>query len=153
MPSRASPHLGPQYCQAHIIRCHTNVCGPRLRVPLRFTTSREGPPYLQLIQEVPGSPWVAGPSPVIDHIGYWVADLAASATAPARRGLPVEVTYAAEDGPRSFTCHRGPANLRIELVDEARREPFEAWARGDRPPELRAGSTPGGDDEDLADAG
>lgn len=93
---------------------------------LRFVFSRQGPPYLELIEGVAGTPWEPGTG--IHHIGIWVDDLEDAATRLAEAGAPIEVTY---DTPslESFTYHQVAGKLRVELVDIARRDVVEAWIR------------------------
>ncbi len=94
---------------------------------LRFVYSVEGPPHLELIEQVPGTPWETGPG--IHHVGVWVDHLAEAAARLTDRGVPVEVTY---DTPelQSFTYHRLPGGLRVELVDRTRRSGIETWLGG-----------------------
>jgi hypothetical protein len=98
---------------------------------IRACFSLEGPPYLELIEGPPGSPWDNGGASRIDHIGYWAPDIEQARDELAANGLDVEV-----DGTRSggvFTYHRGRhSGLRVELIDAATRGAFyERWGLDD----------------------
>lgn len=85
---------------------------------LRATYSREGPPYIELIEG--DGPWAAsGGVAKIDHLGYWSEDLERDKRRLVEAGLPIEI-----DGPQhggDFTYHRAAAaGLRIELVGPER---------------------------------
>lgn len=94
---------------------------------IRVCFSFEGPPYLELIEGPPGSPWDAGAGSRIDHIGYWAPDIAAARDHLDRQGLALEVDGTAAGG--VFTYHRGRASgLRVELIDRATQPAFyERW--------------------------
>jgi hypothetical protein len=100
---------------------------------IRVCFCRQGPPYLELIEGPPGSPWDCGGASRIDHIGLWSESLDDAKQSIAEQGLALEV-----DGSRlggRFTYHRGVASgLRVELLDASGREAFyERW--GLTPPE------------------
>jgi hypothetical protein len=100
---------------------------------LRLVVSREGPPFIEVLQAPDGSPWDASAGPRIDHLGVWTEDLERDRRRLVDAGAPLDV-----DGPalgRPFTYHRvESAGARIELVDLVRRPEFvERWAPGDPP--------------------
>ena len=81
---------------------------------------RPGPPYLELIEGQPGSPWDPAGGYRLDHIGYWTEDVDAESARLAEAGLPIEVQGAELSGP--WTYHRGErTGLRVELIDQTRR--------------------------------
>lgn len=94
---------------------------------IRVCFSLEGPPYLELIEGPPGSPWDASAGSRIDHIGYWAPDINAAKAALDREGLELEVDGTAGGG--VFTYHRGrESGLRVELIDAATRAAFyDRW--------------------------
>ena len=100
---------------------------------IRVCFVKEGPPYLELIEGPPGSPWDATAGSRIDHIGYWVDDLAAGKRRLADAGLALEVDGSAYGG--VFTYHRGRASgLRVELLESSGLPAFyERW--GLQPPD------------------
>jgi hypothetical protein len=96
--------------------------------PLRLVYSLDGPPYLELIEGPPGSPWEAPNGPRLDHLGFWSEDLAADRDRLAAGGLGVEA-YVPPAGGVGFGYFRAPATgLRIELIDlSVRAESFARW--------------------------
>jgi len=85
-------------------------------VRLRMTYSLE-PPLLELIEEVPGTPWAAVPGHPVHHIGYFVDDTPAASRGLTAAGLPLEVcARGADGGLGGFAYHRGADGLRVEVV-------------------------------------
>ncbi|WP_432197505.1 VOC family protein [Streptomyces sp. bgisy027] len=78
--------------------------------------SVEGPPFLELIEGPPGSPWHTPGGPRFDHLGVWSKDLAGDRDVLAARGCRLVF-----DGLRSglpMTFHEVPElGARIEAVD------------------------------------
>jgi catechol 2,3-dioxygenase-like lactoylglutathione lyase family enzyme len=94
-------------------------------VPNRICYSTE-PPYLELIQEVPGTPWVCNEHSNLHHIGLWSDSLAADSDGVRAAGCPLEI----RDGhgtapPAQFAYHRDALGIRLELVDTAVRAVME----------------------------
>jgi catechol 2,3-dioxygenase-like lactoylglutathione lyase family enzyme len=82
-----------------------------------YSHGEPGDPRLELIQEVPGSPWVRSPQSAIHHIGYFVDDLQASSQALVDEGVPLEVCGCmGPTRPTGFAYHLTPEGLRIEVV-------------------------------------
>jgi hypothetical protein len=85
-------------------------------------------PHLELIQEVPGSPWVAAPGNSTHHLGYFTDNLAETAEALKRNGFTFEAT-ADVSGSGSdlslFAYYVDAFGARIEIVDRAL---FPDWA-------------------------
>ncbi len=94
---------------------------------IRVCFAKQGPPFLELIEGPPGSPWEATHGSRIDHIGYWVDDLDASKQRLDADGVALEHDGSAHGG--VFTYHRGrQSGLRVELIDTSGREAFyERW--------------------------
>jgi hypothetical protein len=98
----------------------------------RIVFSAEGPPFFEMIQGPPGSPWDATSGPRFDHLGYWSADIAADPARLASRGAPLE--FDACPYGRRFTYHRlDSIGARIELVDMAAQAAFLATWNPDAP--------------------
>ncbi|GAA0828059.1 VOC family protein [Streptosporangium amethystogenes subsp. fukuiense] len=98
---------------------------------LLATYSRQGPPYVELIQDVRGGVW-SGASR-LDHIGYWVPDLAEGLAGLEASGFTASVQAVDGDGrPTRFGYRRPPSGTGpwIELVDLAVRPQLLAWIEG-----------------------
>jgi catechol 2,3-dioxygenase-like lactoylglutathione lyase family enzyme len=79
----------------------------------RFVYSLQAP-HLELIQQVPGTIWIAG----AHHLGYWVDDIGAAATSLEQAGYTQEARPS--EGPLTkFAYYTDPAGIRIEIVDRA----------------------------------
>ena len=100
----------------------------------RIVFSTAGPPFFEVIEGSPGSPWdVTETGSRFDHIGYWSSDVRRDRNLLVRRGAPVDF-----DGcpyGRSFTYHRlTGVGARVELVDlDAQQGFLDAWAPGGGP--------------------
>ena len=106
--------------------------GERKEIPLRYSISREGPVHVELIEGVEGSPW--WPPHGLDHIGLWADDLIVRASDLETSGWERQATYFSTSGaPLGFTYHRGPSGLRVEQVDDDRRQITTEWLAGGAP--------------------
>jgi len=85
-------------------------------------------PHLELIQETPGSPWVCNEHSNLHHIGIFSGAFGADADRLVGSACPLEMYGGHGDGPPStFTYHRDPWGVRIELVDAAIRPVMEEF--------------------------
>jgi hypothetical protein len=110
----------------------------RYRVPVRFgndvssvefhySYSTSGPPYLELMAAVPGTPWQPG-GRASHHLGYWVDDLAGCAKRLASQGFVTIAEDAGGDVPRSFVMLAAPSTpFVVELVAASNRPALERW--------------------------
>jgi catechol 2,3-dioxygenase-like lactoylglutathione lyase family enzyme len=90
---------------------------------LCYSTS---PPYLELIEEVPGSVWVCNEHSNLHHIGFWSGALDADSQRLSAAGCPLQLCGRAGDAsPVSWAYHRDPLGVRIELADVAMRTMME----------------------------
>jgi len=97
---------------------------------MRYSTRA---PYLELIEETPGTPWVCNEHSNLHHIGFWSTDLAGDSAALTTGRCPLEICGHAEgEAPVTFAYHRDPLGVRLELVDVAMRPPMEEFLM--RPP-------------------
>lgn len=99
-----------------------------------LTYSMQGPPYLELIEEQPGTIWGrehAG----FHHMGYWSGRFTDDIDTLTNAGFEFEAGAVDEHGALTrFAYLREPhTGLRIELRDEARRPQMEQWLRGAGP--------------------
>jgi hypothetical protein len=93
--------------------------GRDLEVPNRICYSTS-PPYLELIEEAPGTVWVCNEYSNLHHMGFWSEQLTGDSTHFATSQCPLEIC--GRDGgvaPITFAYHRDPLGIRFELVDVA----------------------------------
>ncbi|OBF55157.1 bleomycin resistance protein [Mycobacterium sp. 852002-50816_SCH5313054-b] len=95
-------------------------------------------PHVELVQEVPDSPWTAAPGNAVHHLGYFSDNLAESARALEANGFTLEMTA---DTPGSdlalFAYYTDPSGTRIEIVDRALFPDFPAFLQSMAgPPEV-----------------
>jgi hypothetical protein len=96
------------------------------------------PPHVELIQEVPGSPWIAAPGNAIHHLGYFTDDLAETARSLEDNGFTFEAT--ADTSPPDlalFAYYVDAFGTRIEIVDRALFPDFAAFLQSAAEPESR----------------
>jgi ketosteroid isomerase-like protein len=94
----------------------------------RIVFTVDGPPFLELVEGPPGSPWDAGGGSRFDHLGFWADEIEADKQALADRGAPLD--FDATTLGRPFTYHRlAGVGARVELVDRSAQAGFiETWA-------------------------
>src|ERR1700755_2579897 len=73
-------------------------------VDLRFVYSLQAP-HVELIEEIPGTPWIAAPGNAVHHLGYFTDDFAATASALRAEGFTLELTPASETGAPSIFAY------------------------------------------------
>lgn len=81
-------------------------------------------PHLELVQEVPGSPWTAAPGNSVHHLGYFTDNLAEAGRMLERNGFSFEMTAdvaqpSAESDLALFAYYVDAFGTRIEIVDRA----------------------------------
>jgi len=105
-----------------------------VEVQLWATYSQQGPPHLELIQEVRGGVWggVNG-SLRLDHVGYWESDLRAGTARLMSIPGTAAVRAVDEQGrPSRFAYFRPPSGGPwLELVEERVRPELSAWIQGE----------------------
>ncbi|MEI8001661.1 MAG: VOC family protein [Actinomycetes bacterium] len=81
------------------------------------------PPYLELIQETPGTTWVCNEFSNLHHLGFFSSDPGAVSTHLGERRCPLEVVDAqVGDAPPNWVYHRDPLGVRVEIVDGGLRD-------------------------------
>lgn len=96
-------------------------------LPNRICYSTE-PPYLELIQEVPDSPWVCNEHSNLHHIGFFSDSLVTDARELSAAACPLELLDGHGDAsPCAFTYHRDPLGVRVELVNADLRGAMEQF--------------------------
>lgn len=104
-----------------------NADGNDLVAPNRMCYSTS-PPYLELIQETPGTTWVCNEHSNLHHIGYFTDALVSESGRLTAAACPLEFM----DGhgkapPAMFAYHRDPLGVRIELVNDSLRPMMEQY--------------------------
>jgi catechol 2,3-dioxygenase-like lactoylglutathione lyase family enzyme len=92
---------------------------------LKFAYSTE-PPYLELIQEQPGTPWVCNEHSNLHHIGFYADDVPAQSARLEEIRCPFVLRLCpAPDDPPIFAVHRDDLGVCIELASEVLRSGME----------------------------
>jgi hypothetical protein len=84
------------------------------------------PPYIELVQDLPGSNmgvWDLR----LDHAGIYVDDVAASARLLRERGIPDRVRVLADDGLTRISLHESAGGLWFELVPRSFQAELDQW--------------------------
>jgi hypothetical protein len=93
-------------------------------------------PHVELLQEVPDSPWTAAPGNSVHHLGYFTDNLTDTARMLEDNGLTFEMTA---DLPGSdlalFAYYLDAFGTRIEIVDRALFPDFPAFLQSAAAPE------------------
>jgi Glyoxalase/Bleomycin resistance protein/Dioxygenase superfamily len=90
--------------------------GEDLDIPFSAVYSLDGPHYLELVQEVPGTVWVCPGDGHVHHLGYWTDDLETTAAELERQEF-TRVASSTMGGDRLvFTYHRRGTGPLIEHV-------------------------------------
>jgi methylmalonyl-CoA/ethylmalonyl-CoA epimerase len=85
----------------------------------RIGLSAAGPPHIELLRAVPGSP-VWTPAPGVHHLGFVVDDVPTASSELARRGARLWMAGTKDGrGPVGTCYHRDPLGQVIELLDRA----------------------------------
>jgi hypothetical protein len=101
--------------------------GNDLTLPNKLCYST-APPYLELVQELPGSVWVCNEHSNLHHIGYWTDALPADSGAFSATQCPLEICGREQARvPVNFAYHRDPLAVRFELVDIAMKPMMEEF--------------------------
>ncbi|MYV49619.1 VOC family protein [Streptomyces sp. SID2888] len=96
----------------------------------RLAFSRGGPPYLELVQGPPGSPWDSSRGARCHHLGFWTKDVEESSRWLADNGFEME--FSACPLGRPYTYHKVKSmDVGIELMDISRQRRFlDTWNPG-----------------------
>jgi hypothetical protein len=92
-------------------------------VPLKMSYSAS-PPFIELIEEVPGTVWVTNEHSNLHHIGFWSSDLAGDLPSLVSSGCPIEIVGFTKEqrSPARYSYHTHPLGVRIEIVDTGSRQ-------------------------------
>ena len=89
---------------------------------LQAVASYEGPPYLELQQGSPGSPWDARGTARLDHLQRWTPDRSSDVSELIRHGVSLELD--GDDVGQPFCYLRTADGIRIELIEDAMQPKF-----------------------------
>jgi hypothetical protein len=99
-----------------------------IEVPEMRLTYSAKPAHVELIQEVPGSLWVAESGLRGHHVGMWTDDLAGEVERLEALGLPLHTHGLDAAGElATFAYHEPPLGLYIELVDASAKSFYPQW--------------------------
>ncbi|KDU93999.1 VOC family protein [Amycolatopsis mediterranei] len=99
---------------------------------LRYAYSLDGP-HLELVQEIPGTPWTAAPRVATHHLGYFCDDVPATSKLLEESGFAFEAGAVLEGTPSLFAYHLDPSGVRIEVVDRGLIPDFPTYLRARTP--------------------
>ncbi|MET7473826.1 VOC family protein [Streptomyces sp. NPDC005648] len=99
---------------------------------LRYAYSLDAP-HLELVQEIPGTPWTAAERIATHHLGYFCDDVPTTSKRLAEAGFPLEACAVVDGEPSLFAYHLDPSGVRIEIVDRALIPDFDAYLRAKAP--------------------
>jgi Glyoxalase/Bleomycin resistance protein/Dioxygenase superfamily len=92
-------------------------------------------PHIELLQEVPGSPWTAAPGNSVHHLGYFTDNLADTARMLEDNGLTFEMTADVSGSELAlFAYYIDTFGTRIEIVDRALFPDFPAFLQSQAAP-------------------
>jgi Glyoxalase/Bleomycin resistance protein/Dioxygenase superfamily len=79
-----------------------------------------GPPAIELVRSVPGTPLAGNGGVSFHHLGFWTDRLGESSHDLSARGWPCAATVASSDNhPSRFTLQQSPHGFYVELFDNA----------------------------------
>jgi hypothetical protein len=99
---------------------------------LRYAYSLDVP-HIELVQEIPGTPWTAAEHNATHHLGYFCDDLATTSKRLTEAGFAPEACAVIDGQPSVFAYHLDPSGIRIEIVDRTRIPDFAAYMRSKTP--------------------
>lgn len=92
--------------------------------PVKVAFTRQGPPFLKLVQGPSGSPWHAEGEGHLDHLGFWADDLRKEVER--LQGADFAMKY---DGEKvagvASALLSSPSGLRVELLSSSYRPGFQ----------------------------
>jgi hypothetical protein len=119
---------GYRWCPVLELETPVLLAGGETMLPLRFAYSASLP-RMELVQSVPGTPWVPAAGSGAHHVGFWCDDLVADGRLLDARGFAVEATGTRPDGVPIWAYYVRPGRVRVELVSRELRAGLEAyWA-------------------------
>ena len=99
---------------------------------LQYAYSLDGP-NIELVQEIPGTPWTAAPNVATHHLGYFCDDVQATSKLLEESGFALEACAVVDGELSIFAYHLDPSGVRIEIVDRTRIPDFAEYLRSHTP--------------------
>ena len=105
--------------------------GSERDISSRFVYSRQGPPFLELIEAVPGTVWEFSEGSQLHHVGVWVDDLEAEIAELTSDGSSVlEMASLTPEGKIFGVCYiNNGSHIRLEIVPSAIKPPILAMTQ------------------------
>jgi hypothetical protein len=105
--------------------------GAETQVPVTFAYSRQGPPYIEVIQAVPGTVWAAGAGSRIHHLGVFVNDIEDEIGRLQAEGFEYEAASLGQDGSMQGAQYiNNDLGIRLELIRGETRDMFLNMLKG-----------------------
>jgi catechol 2,3-dioxygenase-like lactoylglutathione lyase family enzyme len=95
---------------------------------LRYSYSLDLP-TIELVQEIPGTPWTTAPTGAAHHLGFFCDDVPATTKLLVDEGYAMEATALVGGEPSTFAYLLDPHGVRIEIVERAVIPDFAEYLR------------------------
>ncbi|MEV7981802.1 VOC family protein [Streptomyces sp. NPDC086519] len=130
--TRMSEVAGHRWTETMSARLPVRLADGDRELHLRYAYSLDAP-HIELVQEIPGTPWTATGHIATHHLGYFCDDLATTSKRLTESGFALEACAVIDGAPSVFAYHLAPSGVRIEIVDRARIPDFPAYLRSRTP--------------------
>jgi Glyoxalase/Bleomycin resistance protein/Dioxygenase superfamily len=100
--------------------------GESSSVALKMSYSTEAP-YLELIEERVGTPWVCNEDSNLHHLGFFSSDVTSTSRNLIGSQCPLEVASSDAMPGTGWAYHRDPLGIRIEIVAQEMRQGLEQF--------------------------
>lgn len=117
---RITALYGTEWATPFVGNVTVSIDGVDQQVALKCCYSVDRPGF-ELIEEVPGTPYVRNGDSSVHHFGYYVADPDAVSASLSDNGAPLGWELYTSSGHRTLVCHRDPHGVCIELTDASHR--------------------------------
>ncbi|MET7486091.1 VOC family protein [Streptomyces sp. NPDC005538] len=97
-------------------------------LPLRYAYSLDAP-HVELVQEIPGTPWTATEHIATHHLGYFCDDVPKTSKRLEEAGFALEACAVVDGAMSIFAYLLAPSGLRIEIVERSRIPDLGAYLR------------------------
>lgn len=118
-----SQNLGVEWVGGKATEMDLVVFGAKRRIEMRIAHAVQGPPHIELIQAVPGTPWSAPHAPGVHHLCYWSDHSAEVCQQLEQTGNRRILGEAGANSGYFLT----PAGMVIEVIPRQLRDYLSAW--------------------------